>query len=144
MRVPLPLTIGAATALIALAACGGSAATTQPTAGGTSPAGATATAGGGGGAGAAADVTCNSGSGGTAVSIVDFSFQPATSTADSNKTVTWTNNGAATHTVTFDNGKDCGSVASGATVTVTFSAAGSYPYHCTIHSSMKGTVTVSG
>ena len=37
------------------------------------------------------------------------------------KTVTWTNGDTTDHTVTFDNGPDCGHVAaSGGTVTVTF------------------------
>jgi plastocyanin len=59
------------------------------------------------------------------------------------KTVTWTNGDTTDHTVTFDNGPDCGHVtASGGTVTVTFPKVGTYAYHCTIHASMKGTVTV--
>jgi plastocyanin len=138
------LTIGAAAALMILAACGGSTATTQPTAGGTSPAGATATAAGGGGAGSANNISCNDGENGTDVSIIDFAFQPAAVTADGGGVVLWTNTGSATHTVTFDNGKDCGSLAAGDLLHVLFTAPGTYTYHCTIHPSMKGTVTVNG
>ena len=58
--------------------------------------------------------------------------------------VLWTNTGSATHTVTFDNGKDCGSLAAGDLLHVQFNAPGTYAYHCSIHSSMKGTVTVNG
>ena len=118
----------------------------QPTAGGTAPAGATATAGGGGADGGsdANNVTCNSGENGTEVSIIDFGFQPASVSADSGKVVHWTNTGAVTHTVVFDNGKDCGSLAPADSLTVQFNAPGTYPYHCSIHSSMKGTVTVNG
>jgi plastocyanin len=135
----------AGVALVALAACGGSGATTAPTAGGTAPAGATATAGGGAGGGSvAANVSCNDGGTGTSVSIIDFGFQPATVAADSDNTVNWKNTGAVTHTVTFDNGKDCGSLAAGDSLTVKFNAPGTYTYHCSIHSSMKGTVTVNG
>jgi plastocyanin len=143
VRVPLPLTLGAAAALIALAACGGSSSTPQATA----PAGATATAtAGGGGAGGSdpANVSCNDGGTGSDVSIVDFNFAPTTIAADADATVHWTNNGSATHTVTFDNGKDCGSLAAGDSLTVKFNAPGTYAYHCSIHSSMKGTVTVNG
>jgi len=129
---------------MALAACGGSTATTQPTAGGTSPAGATATAAGGGGAGNANNISCNDGENGTDVSIIDFAFQPAAVTADGGGVVLWTNTGSATHTVTFDNGKDCGSLAAGDLLHVLFTAPGTYTYHCSIHPSMKGTVTVNG
>lgn len=145
MRVPLPLTF---VAVVALAACGGSSPTVAPTtaAPGT-PAGATATSAGAsatsGGGGSADAISCNDGENGAEVSIIDFGFQPATVTADAGRVVHWTNTGSATHTVTFDNGKDCGSLAAGDSLHVLFSAAGTYPYHCTIHSSMKGTVTVN-
>ena len=39
-----------------------------------------------------------------AVSIVDFAFQPASIEVPAGSTVTWTNTGAATHTVTADDG----------------------------------------
>jgi plastocyanin len=145
VRVPLPLALMAAVALVALVACGGSSPTTQPTspAGATATAGgATATAGGGGAAGSAAAISCNDGENGTDVSIIDFAFQPAAVTADAGGVVLWTNTGSATHTVTFDNGKDCGSLASGDLLHVLFTAPGTYTYHCSIHSSMKATITV--
>lgn len=163
MRVPLPLTILAA---IALAACSsgppaatgtpGGAATTPPAAATTPPAAATtppaaattpptvATATPGGAVGSADDVSCNDGGEGTAVTIVDNAFQPAAVTADADDSVNWTNTGDSDHTVTFDNGKDCGELESGQTLTVEFLAPGTYPYHCDIHGTMKGTVTVDG
>ena len=143
MRVPLPLTF---VAVVALAACGGSSPTAQPTIGATTPAGATATTGGAGngGLGSASAISCNDGNEGTEAAIIDFAFQPAAITADASGTVHWTNTGSATHTITFDNGKDCGSLAGGDSLHVLFNAPGTYPFHCTIHSSMKGTVTVNG
>ncbi len=78
------------------------------------------------------------------MSIIDFAFQPATIAADASGTVHWTNNGSATHTVTFDNGKDCGSLAGGDSLHVLFLAPGTYPYHCTIYKSMTGIVTFNG
>ena len=57
--------------------------------------------------------------------------------------VTWTNNDSPTHTITFNDGPDCGRVDSGASVTATFAAPGTYAYHCMIHPTMKGTITVS-
>jgi plastocyanin len=136
VRVPLPFTLGAAIALVVLAACGGNAAT-QPPAGGTPPAGATATA-------TAAAIECGAAGTGTAATIANFAFAPNPVTVSSGGTITWTNNDSTAHTVTFDSGPDCKNVAAAASVTVKFNAPGSYPYHCTIHSSMKGTVTVNG
>ena len=133
MRVPLPLTFLAA---IALAACGGS---STPTPGGTgtpAPGAATPTA---------AAIVCGATGSGTAATIVDFAFAPNPVNVSSGGFATWTNNDGTTHTVTFDSGPDCGNVAGGGgTVTVAFNAAGTYPYHCTIHPTMKGSVTVGG
>ena len=59
--------------------------------------------------------------------------------------VCWVNNSGIAHTVTSDNGgfTGGGSLPSGMTVVVTFPAAGSYPYHCSIHpATMTGTITV--
>jgi plastocyanin len=136
---------------LALAACGGGAtptatSTAASTAGATpttaATSGATATTGGGGGT--ADDISCDDGIVGSQVTIIDFEFQPSTIAADADNTVNWKNNAERTHTVTFDNGKDCGSLAGGDSLTVLFLAPGTYTYHCSIHSSMKGTVTVSG
>jgi plastocyanin len=156
MRVHIPLTIFAVMALAA--ACGGNTPTSRPptattgsgptatTASGptaTTGSGPTATPAGGGTQGSAENVSCNDGEGGAPVSIIDFGFQPATAAADGG-VVLWKNTGSTQHTVTFDNGKDCGSLAPGDLLHVKFLAPGSYPYHCSIHTSMKGTVTVTG
>lgn len=83
--------------------------------------------------------------GGTAVSIVDFSFNPATLTVAKGATVTWTNTGSATHTVTADDGSfDSGNLSGGSNFSHTFSTAGTFTYHCAIHASMKATITVTG
>lgn len=83
------------------------------------------------------------GSGGTQVSVADFTFNPGSATVAAGGTVTWTNADSATHTVTFDDGTDCGRINQGAAVTRTFAAAGTFPYHCAIHaSSMRGSVVV--
>jgi plastocyanin len=63
--------------------------------------------------------------------------------------VTWTNNDLFAHTTTSDATPtpvwDSGFIASGGTFSVTFTQAGIFPYHCTIHSfvpAMHGTITV--
>ena len=78
------------------------------------------------------------------VSIVDFGFEPADLTVAAGTTVTWTNTGAATHTVTWSDGTpESSGLTSGATYQRTFDAAGSFPYVCGIHGSMSGTITVT-
>ena len=81
---------------------------------------------------------------GAAVTIVDFAFQPASLEVTAGTTVTWTNSGAAPHTVTADNGAfDSGRLAPGASFSQTFDAAGTVMYHCEIHSQMTGTIVVT-
>ena len=81
---------------------------------------------------------------GAAVTIVDFAFQPASLEVPAGTTVTWTNSGAATHTVSADNGAfDSGRLASGATFSQTFDTAGTFTYHCEIHPQMTGTIVVT-
>jgi uncharacterized repeat protein (TIGR01451 family) len=77
------------------------------------------------------------------VSIIDFAFQPSSITIGAGTTVVWTNTGSATHTVTSDSGIfDSGDISPGGTFQFTFENAGTYSYHCSIHTFMTGTVTV--
>lgn len=124
--------------LLLATACGGGQPTTTNRATGAPPS-VTGTAPG---ATAAGQVSCNDGGAGTAAEIFDFGFRPSPITPGADLTVTWTNTGSTTHTVTFDAGPDCGSLASGETLSVLFPGAGSYAYHCTIHPAMKATVVV--
>ncbi len=86
------------------------------------------------------------GQGGTvSVSIVDFAFNPKTITIPVGTTVRWTNTGNAPHTVTSTSSPrafDSGTLNSGDTFQHTFTTAGQFPYHCSIHPSMTGTVIV--
>lgn len=87
---------------------------------------------------------------GTPVSIVSGSSTLTTTAYAPNPvsvavggSVTWTNNDNTPHTSTANNGAwNSGSVAPGGSFTMTFPAAGSFPYHCTIHPGMIGTVNV--
>jgi len=89
------------------------------------------------------------------VAVANFAFSPQTINAYTNDTVLWTWNGPDTnHSVTsdakspkqFDSdpGKSSAEVlhASGYGFTVTFDKAGTYTYHCKVHSNMTGTVVV--
>ena len=84
-------------------------------------------------------------SGSTQIAIGDYFFDPADITVPVGTTVCWTNTVQITHTATSDTGVfDSGSLANGDTFTYTFNNPGSYPYHCTVHPFMTGTITVSG
>ena len=77
------------------------------------------------------------------VKIVDFGFQPSAVTVTAGEVVTWQNTGSAEHTITADDGTfDGGPLAKGEQFAHLFDTAGTFAYHCRIHPSMTGTVTV--
>lgn len=78
------------------------------------------------------------------VSIKDFAFNPADIQAKVGDTITFTNNDSAPHTATLDDGScSTGTISPSSSDGLTFTAAGTYPFHCKIHTSMHGTITVS-
>ena len=106
-----------------LLACGGS----EPT---------TTTAGG---------ATTTAAAGGDTVQVVmkNLSFDPETVTVTVGDTITWLNEDAAQHDVIADNGEFKSDLfGKGETFSFTFSQAGTYPYHCSVHAGMAGTVVV--
>jgi plastocyanin len=92
--------------------------------------------GGGGGA----DVTIN---------IVSMTgpnfFSPSPTTVTVGQKVAWKNTDTITHTATAIGGEfDTGNLAPGATsAAITMGTAGTFPYHCTIHTGMTGSLTVN-
>jgi len=80
-----------------------------------------------------------------AVAIAGFAYAPATLAVKVGTEVTWANTDQADHTVTFDDTKvkGSGNMPKGSTYKNTFDAAGTFAYHCRIHPTMTGTVTVS-
>ncbi len=89
--------------------------------------------------------------GNVTVAIKNFAFAPQTVTVAKGSTVTWVNEDAFEHTVVSDasGANAAGSVfksnslGKGDRYSFTFTTPGVYPYHCGIHPSMKGTITVS-
>jgi amicyanin len=82
--------------------------------------------------------------GGTAVSISDFKFNPATLTVPVGTTVTWTNKDEEPHTIAAKEGSfHSPGMDTNATYSFTFTTAGSYDYICSIHPFMTGTVVVT-
>lgn len=78
------------------------------------------------------------------VVIQNFAFSPSNLTVKAGTTVTWINQDSTTHTITSDNGafQSSEDLNQGSNYTFTFSKAGTYPYHCSIHPNMKGTIVV--
>jgi plastocyanin len=77
------------------------------------------------------------------VTIANFSFTPSIANVRMGDTVHWTNNGPSSHTATSDSPLslwDSGVLGVGGMFDFTFTAAGVYSYHCSIHSSMKARV----
>ena len=80
------------------------------------------------------------------VAVRDFTFVPAEVSVAPGTTVTWVNCEPATidaHTSTSDGEAwDSGFLQPGETYSRTFDELGSFPYHCTPHPFMRGTVSV--
>ncbi len=118
------------TCVVALAGCGGGSSSPMPTTptptpapGGTSPTTVSIPLG------ASAQTTA--------------AYVPDSITVSVGTTVKWTNNDAIAHDVTSKNNLFfSGNMGPGATFSQTFQSTGSFPYYCTIHSGMTGTVTV--
>jgi len=122
-----------AATLLIVAAC--SSASGTPSAGGASPGGSTPPA--------AAACRESADAGAVAVSIKDFSFEPGAITAKVGQVIAFTDTGSAPHNATLDAG-GCATrtLQSGQSDGLVFATAGSYPFHCSVHPQMKGTITV--
>lgn len=123
------------------AACGGGGSATGPAGGNNG-------SGGGPGGSCAANTICMLFSASSTYGATDpgnGSFSPATLTVARGSTVTFSNNSGVAHDVVFDAasppGGDIGVISAGSQ-TRTFTTAGLYSFHCTIHAGMSGSVTV--
>lgn len=77
-----------------------------------------------------------------AVAVRDYEFEPATITVETGATVTWVWEGRAPHDVVgqaFESNDQ-----SSGTFRHTFDEPGTYPYDCTIHPGMEGSIVVHG
>jgi plastocyanin len=72
------------------------------------------------------------------------SYSPNPVTVRVGQRLAWRNGDSITHTATQDTaGFNTGNIAPGATSSpITMSTAGTFPYHCTLHPGMVGTITV--
>jgi plastocyanin len=78
------------------------------------------------------------------VTIQNYTFIPDSVTVPAGSTVYWTNLDPAAHQVLSDTHAFMGNPMSRNTsYSFTFNNRGTFPYHCAIHPTMKGTVTVT-
>jgi len=80
----------------------------------------------------------------TTINISNLTFVPSSVTVTIGTRVTWRNNDSVSHTIVSDSGTYLSSstLAPGQSYSRTFSAAGTYAYHCGIHPTMQGTIVV--
>jgi plastocyanin len=78
------------------------------------------------------------------VVVKNLSFGAQPTTINVGDSVTWTNQDPVAHTVTANNAAFDKPLPANGTVTIAFTAAGSYAYHCSIHPFMTGTIVVAG
>jgi plastocyanin len=75
----------------------------------------------------------------------NFAFEPSSLTVHVGDNVTWVNNAGVDHTVVSDNANDAfnsGIIANGQSYAHRFDQVGEFPYHCSLHPDMKGTIMV--
>ena len=82
-----------------------------------------------------------------AVTIKGYAFSPETLTVKKGTTVTWTNQDLASHTITADTALATAPASQlfgkGEQYSYTFSAPGTFAYHCEPHPYMKATIIVN-
>ena len=78
------------------------------------------------------------------IAIQNFAFSPVSLTIHKGDSVVWTNFDTAPHTVTSDTGTELNSdkLSKGQTYAHTFTAVGTYTYHCAVHTMMTATIIV--
>ena len=82
-------------------------------------------------------------SGEVEIDIEDLAFNSNAVTIKAGTTVKWGNKDNVTHNVISDDGLwSSNSLAKGDTISYTFTQAGTLSYHCSVHPSMKVTITV--
>lgn len=77
------------------------------------------------------------------VNIQNFAYSSTTLTVSVGSTVRFVNQDSAAHTATADGGSfDTGLLSQGQSKSIVFSTPGTFPYHCTPHTWMRGTIIV--
>lgn len=124
-----PVAIPLVVAMLVLAGCGGGGGTDPTTPSGSSPNPAAAS---------------SSSSGPRAVTIADYTYEPADLTVAAGTTVEFTNEDSTPHTATSNQSGafETGSIDTGKSAEVKLEKPGTYAYYCAFHPFMKGTIKV--
>jgi plastocyanin len=70
-------------------------------------------------------------------------FVPNPATVAQGTAITWANTDSTNHDIVSDTGVwDSGRIAAGDSFRFTFATRGTYPYHCSLHPGMTGTIVV--
>ena len=77
------------------------------------------------------------------VGIANFAYRPATLAVAKGDQVTFSNSSKVTHTATRNGAFDTGPIKPGKSASVRFKQKGTFPYHCSIHPSMRGKIVVN-
>jgi plastocyanin len=78
------------------------------------------------------------------INIVNMAFQPASATAKVGQKVIWKNKDTTTHTATADSGEfSTGFIDPGGQASITIQSVGEFNYHCSVHPTMKASLTGS-
>lgn len=89
----------------------------------------------------------NNGSDGDIQATAGLQFVPGQLTVSTGSSVTW-DFGVVAHTVVFDavagRPADIANPVANQSISRTFATAGTFPYHCTIHPGMNGSIQVTG
>ena len=75
-------------------------------------------------------------------SLTSAAFGTNPLTVATGTTITWTNRDTIAHTTTANAGTWNANLAPGGSFSFTFSTPGTFPYRCTVHPNMVGTITV--
>ena len=141
---PIARGLGTLVTALALAACsgGGTSPTQQPAGGTQQPAGGTQQPAGT--TAAAAPCADSTGTTVVAVGVANNAWQQPIN-AKVGDVITWTNGDSVPHKVALDDGscQMSSNIPGGGSKSLVFSVAGTFPFHCSIHSFMKGTITIS-
>ncbi len=96
----------------------------------------------GGAGGAACTATADAGT--VTASMAGTAFVPPAITAKVGDVIAWTNRDSVPHTATLDDDScTTESLSEGGVGALTFSAPGTYPFHCNVHPTMTGTIEVT-
>ena len=93
--------------------------------------------------GTTASTGATSDGGGTTITISGFAFDPSNVEVSGPTTIAVTNEDGATHTFTTDDGSVDEEIGGGQTVEVQVDVTSDTGFHCTIHPTMTGTLTVA-